>query len=329
MLLLQSIAQGLNWRSIRLLAVVTQMSNFVSCVCRQLGVATRAAALLLALLTFSMPMAGAQPPPCKPEAGQATLPGGTVHYLQTGSGPRVVLLHGLFAQKEQWVPFMCLVATGGYAVLAPDLPGFGQSVGFPVGDYRLENQVDLLHALLSGLGINDLHLAGSSMGGAIAGLYQRKFPQEVRTLAFIGAPLGVVDWGPRLAGALAQGVNPFIPVTPEQFGLELSLLFYQPPAVPADVVASLVNGYKVNNAHYLAVWNTIVSYPRVLIDAGAGSVRALALWGEEDGVFDISGLERLATLYRDMPARRLARTGHLPMVEHPDDTARSYLEFLQ
>ena len=290
---------------------------------------TRAAWLLLAALAFTMPVAAAQPLQCNPEAAQATLPGGTVHYLRTGSGPRVVLLHGLFAQKEQWVPMMCLIAIAGHEVIAPDLPGFGQSAGFPVSVYRLENQVDSLRAFLSDLGIRDFDLAGNSMGGAIAGLYQRKFPTGVRTLAFIGAPLGVVDWGPRLAAALAQDVNPFIPVTPEQFSLELSLLFYQPPAVPADVIASLVKGYISNHAHYLAVWNTIVEYPRALINAGVGSVPALALWGEADGVYDISGLATLVALYPGMQAQRVVRTGHLPMVEHPHDTARSYLEFLR
>ena len=273
--------------------------------------------------------AGAQTAPCQPVAAQAVMPGGSVHYLQTGDGPRVVLLHGLFAQKEQWIPFMCLVAANGYAVIAPDLPGFGQSVGFSIQDYQLGNQVELLHALVAGLGITEFNLAGNSMGGAIAGLYQRRYPQEVRSLAFIGAPLGVVDWGPRLASAMAKGINPFIPVTPEQFDLELHLLFYEPPAVPAETVASLVNGYKVNHDFYLAVFNVVAGYIRALADAGAGSVRALALWGDEDGIFDVSGLGKLSALYPGLVARRLARTGHLPMVEHPEDTAKSYVEFLR
>ncbi len=59
------------------------------------------------------------------------------------------------------------------------------------------------------------------------------------------------------------------------------------------------------------------------------NARALALWGEADGVYDISGLATLVALYPGMHAQRVARTGHLPMVEHPDDTARSYLEFLR
>jgi len=305
------------------------MSIFISLIVSRAVAAGRALPLLLALFAVFLGGASAQTEPCKPETAQAALPGGSVHYLKTGDGPSVVLLHGLFAQKEQWVPFMCLVAANGYSVTAPDLPGFGQSVGFSIQDYRLENQVELLHALLASLGIKEFHLAGSSMGGAIAGLYQHSYAQEVRTLAFIGAPLGVVDWSPRLGAALAKGINPFIPVTPEQFDLELQLLFYQPPAVPAEVVASLVNGYKVNHDFYVAVFNVVAGYPRVLVDAGAGSVRALALWGDEDGIFDVSGLEKLATLYRGMDARRVERTGHLPMVERPQDTAKTYIEFLR
>ena len=306
-----------------------RMSISLSLIVSRAMAACRALPLLVVLLAACAGGASAQAVPCKPDAGQAVMPGGSVHYLQTGDGPRVVLLHGLFAQKEQWVPFMCVVAASGYSVIAPDLPGFGQSVGFSIQDYQLENQVELLHALVAGLGIKEFHLAGNSMGGAIAGLYQHRYAQEVRSLAFIGAPLGVVDWSPRLGAALAKGINPFIPVTPEQFDLELHLLFYQPPAVPADVVASLVNGYKMNHDFYVAVFNVVAGYPRVLVDAGAGSARALALWGDEDGIFDVSGLEKLATLYRGLDARRVERTGHLPMVEHPEDSANSYVQFLR
>ena len=317
----QSIAQGLNLMPFCFIPGGMRMSISVTFIVSRARAAWRALPVLVALLALCAGGASAQTAPCKPEAAQAVMPGGIVHYLKTGEGPRVVLLHGLFAQKEQWVPVMCLVAADGYSVIAPDLPGFGQSVGFSIQDYRLENQVELLHTLVAGLGIKEFHLAGNSMGGAIAGLYQHRYSQEVRSLAFIGAPLGVVDWSPRLGAALEKGINPFIPVTPEQFDLELHLLFYQPPTVPADVVASLVNGYKVNHDFYSAVFKVVAGYLRALVDAGPGSVRALALWGDEDGIFDVSGLEKLSALYPGLDARRVERTGHLPMVEHPEDTA--------
>lgn len=287
--------------------------------------------LLTAIVMIAIGGAQAQPAPCTPSSGELAVPGGQVRYLETGSGPRVVLLHGLFAQKEQWVPFMCMIAGQGFDVIAPDLPGFGQSTGFAPEVYRLENQVDLLRALVTGLKTGTFHLAGNSMGGAIAGLYQRSFREDVLSLAFIGGPMGVVDWGPRLRAALDQGINPFIPLTTQQFELELSLLFDQPPVVPEAVAEQLLQGYRSGYDHYLTVWNTITQYPRALLDGASRETgqRVFAVWGEEDGVFDVSGLEKLAGAYGGLRAERLARTGHLPMVEQPQESASRYLEFLR
>lgn len=287
--------------------------------------------VFMVALLFTSRVAMAQPAACNPAAGEIAVPGGQVHYLETGNGPRVVLLHGLFAQKEQWVPFMCMIAGQGFAVIAPDLPGFGKSTGFSTEVYRLESQVELLKSLVAGLNAGSFHLAGNSMGGAIAGLYQRRFGEDVRSLAFIGGPMGVVDWGPRLRAALEQGVNPFIPVTTQQFELELSLLFDQPPVVPAATAEQLVQGYRSSYDHYLTVWNIVTQYPRALIDGESrqSGRRVLAIWGEEDGVFDVSGIEKLAGVYGGLRVERLARTGHLPMIEQPQETAARYLEFLR
>ena len=103
--------------------------------------------------------------------------------------------------------------------IAPDLPGYGNSKSFALNDYALPNQATLLHELMEKLGIKSFDLAGSSMGGAIAWLYAQRYPNQVRSLAFIGSPLGVVDWANSVKAAIFQGINPFIPISKEQFAL--------------------------------------------------------------------------------------------------------------
>ena len=143
---------------------------------------------------------------------------------------------------------MCRLSKAGYQAIAPDLPGYGNSKSFALNNYALPNQATLLHKLMK-LGIKSFDLAGSSMGGAIAWLYAQRYPNQVHSLAFIGSPLGVVDWANSVT-AIFQGINPFIPITKEQFALEIGQLFFTPPPIPDSVVVEKVNDYNIRNRHY-------------------------------------------------------------------------------
>src|SRR5690349_11776175 len=66
-----------------------------------------------------------------------------VYYNDTGIGTPIVLVHGLFANKEQWNSFTAILAQHGYRVIDFDLPGYGKSLGFPFKDYELTAQVNL------------------------------------------------------------------------------------------------------------------------------------------------------------------------------------------
>ena len=166
---------------------------------------------------------------CNTEVKTIPAGGATIEYLRVGKGETILLLHGLFAQKEQWSELACQLSAAGYLVIAPDLLGYGKSIHFPLADYKLENQVSILNEFANALSIQKFDLAGSSMGGAIASMYARAYPPKVLSLAFIGAPLGVSGWSTQVKSALYRGINPFIPISVDQFNLEMRLLFYKPP----------------------------------------------------------------------------------------------------
>ena len=252
----------------------------------------------------------------------------TFSYSQVGNGRSILLLHGLFASSEQWNTIMCRLSEVGYRAIAPDLPGYGKSNGFTLRDYALENQAKLLHELMEKLGIKSFDLAGSSMGGAIAQLYAQRYPTQVRSLAFIGSPLGIVNWANSFKEAIFKGINPFIPITKEQFALEISLLFFTPPTIPDSVVAEKVTDYITRNRHYQQVWDIVNLYDDIY-QCVPTQIPTFIIWGKEDKIYDISGANQLQECIAGSQAIQLPKAGHLLLIENADEVASKYLRFLQ
>jgi abhydrolase domain-containing protein 6 len=259
----------------------------------------------------------------------AQIGNGTLSYSQVGKGRSILLLHGLFASKEQWNSIMCRLSEVGYQAIAPDLPGYGNSNGFTLRDYALEKQATLLHELMEKLGIKSFDLAGSSMGGAIAQLYAHHYPNQVRSVAFIGSPLGIVDWANSVKEAILQGINPFIPITKEQFALEISLLFFTPPRIPDSVIAEKVNDYITRNQHYQQVWNIVNLYDDILCQGIQTQFPTFIIWGKEDKIYDISGANRVQECITGSQVIQLPKAGHLLLIENADEVASKYVRFLQ
>ncbi|WP_414587593.1 alpha/beta fold hydrolase [Scytonema sp. PCC 10023] len=265
---------------------------------------------------------------CAIATRSAPISNGTLSYNEVGTGQPILLLHGLFADKEQWNSMMCQLSLAGYRAIAPDLPGYGNSTGFATRDYTLENQVALLHQLTNQLGIRSFDMAGSSMGGAIATLYSQRYPEQLRSLAFIGSPLGVTDWASSVRNAIFDGINPFIPTTKEQFDLEISLLFVTAPTIPDSVKTEKVNDYITRNRHYQQVWDIVNLYDDVLCQGRSTQLPTLAIWGTEDKIYDIRGADRLQRCIPGSQVIRLPKAGHLLLIENSEEATANYLRFL-
>lgn len=63
-----------------------------------------------------------------------------------------------------------------------------------------------------------------------------------------------------MKSALYQGINPFTPISADQFNLEMQFLFYKPLVVPESIQQSLVADYQKPNLRYQQVWNNINLY---------------------------------------------------------------------
>ncbi|MDI1351472.1 MAG: alpha/beta hydrolase [bacterium] len=233
--------------------------------------------------------------------------GGQIKYFQIGSGQPVLLLHGLFANKEQWLGLIQQLIknnaqiTSKFQFIVPDLPGYAQSTGYPVEAYNLDNdtikpkslnQVTILHDFMNQLHIRaPIHLAGNSMGGLIMTLYTVHYPREVKSLTYMGSPLGISDLTSKLINSsFRRGYNPFTPTTLSQFHNELSLLLINYAAImPSDeyIKTKILPPVEKNFQTLTAAFNnSFIPYYRDYLKKPLTITQPVIIfWGDKDYIF--------------------------------------------
>lgn len=105
----------------------------------------------------------------------------SLRYILEGTGPDVVLIHGLGQRLEDWDLQKEALVNNGYRVLTFDLRGHGESE-WTAEEVNIRTYAHDLNRLLCQLSIDRAHLVGLSMGGAIAQMFYRDFPEKVQTL---------------------------------------------------------------------------------------------------------------------------------------------------
>src|SRR5689334_17963919 len=118
-------------------------------------------------------------------AKETTVFGQKIHYVEAGSGPTVILLHGLGGSTQVW-QFNIAALAEKYHVVVPDQIGFGKS-DKPLVNYRIRTYVDFLDQFCKQLKIERPTLVGNSMGGWIAAIYAATYPDRVDKLVLADA----------------------------------------------------------------------------------------------------------------------------------------------
>jgi pimeloyl-ACP methyl ester carboxylesterase len=155
----------------------------------------RLTALLLSLLPFlSFQAAGqTQSGASTIQSKYATVDGTKIHYLTAGHGPTVILLHGYTQTSRMWRPLIPRL-TEKFTVIAPDLPGIGDS-DIPKDGLDMKSAAIRIHALAKSLDITKARVVGHDIGLMVAYAYAAQFPAEVEKLIVMDAFLpGVPGW---------------------------------------------------------------------------------------------------------------------------------------
>ncbi|MBI4693541.1 MAG: alpha/beta fold hydrolase [Gammaproteobacteria bacterium] len=250
-----------------------------------------------------------------------------IAYLDGGSGEPLVLLHGFGANKDHW-PTLAKQLVGRYRIIAPDVPGFGESDKHPALRYAIDDQVERIHAFVAALGLERFHLGGNSMGGQLAAAYAARHPERVMSLWLL-APAGVATAQPsELQAHLARGENPLLVDDAAGFARLVHLCFSKAPYVPGPfqrVLAARAVAERPFNDKIFQDW---LARPAWLESRVEGlHMPTLVSWGEEDRVLHHSGAAILGRLVPEARVVVMPGVGHLPMMERPGESAAQFLEF--
>lgn len=251
-------------------------------------------------------------------------------YVEAGDGPLLVLVHGYTGSKENWFPLAGELKTH-YRVIAPDLPGWGESERQPGADYGYVAQSERLAEFIRVIGGGrPVALVGHSMGGGIVALIAARHPELVSKLVLMDAS-GVHFRDNAFGLAVSRGEQPFAVADADGLHRYLGTVFANPPWLPWPIDAALIARRRRDAGFERDVLRAISGPDAFLPGREAAAIRAptLLFWCRADRVIDASA----ATLYaaRIPLAHTLLMDGcdHMPMLERRTETANALREFLQ
>lgn len=292
--------------------------------------ASRLAGVGLTLLLAGCMQFHRGPMPGEPKSATfADLHDTRVRFVDQGSGPAVVMIHGFASALENWAPVIPAVEKR-HRVLALDLKGFGWT-DRPEGDYSPEAQADLVLALMDARGIKKAAIVAHSWGSSVALALTLKAPERVTRLALYDAWVYEEQLPPFFHWARTDGVGEslFSMFYKERADERIALAFYDKRYVTEAFVESVERALDRPGTTAAAL-AAVRGQRYAAVQKNYRSVRqpTLLLWGREDVVTPVSFGERLS---RDLPGARLVvypRCGHFPMIEAKDASNRELLSFL-
>jgi pimeloyl-ACP methyl ester carboxylesterase len=262
-------------------------------------------------------------------------------YRMMGSGPTLLLLHGLGCDSSTWASVMPTLAEN-YTVIAPDLLGHGAS-DKPNADYSLGGYANGMRDLLTILGVDKVTVVGHSLGGGIAMQFAYQYPERTERVCLVSTGGLGVEVTPLIRLLTVPGSGPFIgattywPIRPivsgglralSKLGLPLTRDFGEVSAIYENLADPDMRRAVQRVTSHVLNWRGqyITMTDRAYL---ARLMPMMVIWGKQDTVIPVSHVATARSYAKNAEIHVLKKSGHFPHKDHPDVFCELLCQFVE
>ena len=254
---------------------------------------------------------------------KVALKSGTMHYLDQGNGPAVLLIHAFPLNNTMWSPQLEAFSSR-FRLIVPDLRGFGQSQ--PPSPWTMEEMASDLNELLDRLGVTDVAVVGVSMGGYIALAFWSQYPVRVRQLVLSNSRARADNETEKAArnGMIAAIEQGGAGILPDRMLPRL----LQPNPAPLIVrnVREMIDQVHPSAAAYAVMaMRDRMDYSTMLHRIACP---VLIVTGENDAIIRVEDARAVADAIPEAQFVKIGNSGHLSNLENPEAFNGALLSFL-
>jgi pimeloyl-ACP methyl ester carboxylesterase len=263
-------------------------------------------------------------------------------FVDAGTGPALLLLHGIGSNLHTWDRVLPLLVRRGFRVIAPDFLGHGCSAK-PRADYSLGGFANGMRDLLTILGVERATVVGHSFGGGVAMQFAYQFPERTQRVVLVGS------------GGLGQSVHPLLRVlTLPGSGAALAVMSSRVPRLlgRASLLALQRSGLAAaaDLAELAVVWDGLVdpkaraAFLHVLraavdwrgqvvtmVDRAylASHLPVRVIWGGRDTVIPAAHAGAAQAALPNAQVEIFERSAHFPHRDEPDRFTEALVSFIR
>jgi len=247
-----------------------------------------------------------------------------IRYLEVGHSKKtIVLLHGLGASAERWLPIVPYISND-YRVIVPDIIGFGYS-DKPITNYTPKFFMEFLSGFIKNTNIKRPVLVGSSLGGRILLEYAIHYPQNIEKMILVSPAINE-EASPALQSYMQAALHP----TFEDVKNAFLTMNGGNGGIKDEFIDEFVNRMNLPNAK-MAFLASLMGLKKqtlkteMLVDL---AIPTLLIWGEDDQVIPISNVSKFGNSIKNMQYQIMEKCGHAPYAEKPELFSKIMLDFL-
>lgn len=296
---------------------------------------------LLLLFRSDIPSEEIEQKYATPQSHVIKIDGINVHVRIMGEGDPIFLLHGGFSSLHTWDAWQQELSPY-FLTISLDFPGHGLTGPDEEKRYSLIDYSQLVLRLSEKLNLDKFHLAGNSMGGAVAMQIASTRPDKVLSLNLIdasGAPrhenrsLSGEEPKQNEARIFKLAKNPFfssilLKCTPKfLFAMNMQQVYFDPDKITERAITRYYE-LMLRAGNRQATLDRLGAARESRIDFDRLTMPTLILWGKEDSWIPVTQAYSLEKAISGSKLIVFDDTGHVPMEEIPKESVTKYLSFL-